>query len=328
MAKVERINKNNFEKYLLDFEEGRLDEKMSEALLYFMETNHLLEDDHESAFVLHADLKVALLAETKQNLIQLDTESEAITESNIHYYLNSKIEGLLDQRTNERLNDFLNKHSEYRNELELLENIKLIPDASIKYPAKSQLKQKQTKSIWPIIAAAACFVGLLISGLNFNNESLKASAVKNIVKQQNDTLNSNETQNQNPIIKKNLTQTKWKEFMKESMKMNLPEVQNYLPLNEEVVDTLDLRENKFPELRQVVLQMPEEVLISSTSTNPLTPIKQSQQVLMNNPIHPITSGLSYLTQKEIDFRMANNETQKKGRYFLKIGKLEILHIEN
>ena len=45
MAKVERINKNNFEKYLLDFEEGRLDEKMGEALLYFMETNHLLEKE-------------------------------------------------------------------------------------------------------------------------------------------------------------------------------------------------------------------------------------------------------------------------------------------
>ncbi len=328
MSKENNINNNNFEKYLKYFEEGRLDEKLSEELLCFIETN-LLEEDQFAA-VLRADHKDELNIDFKQNLLQINTHIETITASNIHFYLNSKIEGLLDQNALDRLEVFLFTHPQYRKEIELLERIKLIPDAKVIFPNKTQLKQKQTRLLWQIIVTAACFAGLIIFSLNFNTESIKASAVKNFVQQQNDSLNSNHLQSQtkesSPNI--NITQTKWVDYVKQTIQSNSMDTLNFATSNGQNVDTFNIQKSIIPESNVLIEQFPKEVLISSNNLVPNLPINKAQIVLMNNPIHPITSSLSYLTQQEIDFRIPVNTSEKKGSFFLKIGKLEITHVEN
>jgi hypothetical protein len=329
MAKENNINKNNFEKYLKYFEEGRLDEKLSEELMCFIETNQLIEEG-QLELVLRADRKDALNVDIKQNLLQINTHIETITASNIHYYLNSKIEGLLDQNALDRLEAFLSMHPQYRKEIELSERIKLIPDTKVIFPNKTQLKQKQTKFLWPIIAAAACFAGLIIFSLNFNNESIKASAFKHFVKQQHDSLNSNPLQNQtkesSPNI--NVTQTKWIDFDKQTIQSNSMDTLNFAISNGQNVDTFNIQKSTIPESNILIEQFPKEVRISSNNVVPNLPLDKTEIVLMNNPIHPITSSLSYLTQQEIDFRIPTNASEKKGSFFLKIGKLEISHVEN
>ena len=332
MANADKINNNNFEKYLKDFEEGRLDEKLSEELLCFIETYHLLEKDYQSEIVLQADKKDELNAEVKQTFLQVNTEIETITETNIHYFLKSKVEGLLDHNTHERLEIFLNKHQDYRVELMLLEQIKLAPDNQIKFPHKAKLKQKQTKWLWPIIATAACFAGLIIFSLNFNHESIKASAEQHFVKTQKDPVNSNQRkiETRASLPQMNLTQTKSNRIF-QNRKKSQPKDSLFLmfPI-EQFVDTFNTQEENKPESIPLYENLPEEVFFSWNVIPdlPVKPSFKSQTLSMNNPIHPITSGLSYLTQQEIDFRMANNALEKKGRYFLKIGKLEILHVEN
>jgi hypothetical protein len=332
MANADKINKNNFEKYLKDFEDGSLNNKLSEELLCFIETYHLLEQDNQSEIVLHADEKDGLNAEVKQMFLQLNTENEAITEANIHYFLKSKVEGLLDHNAHERLEIFLNKHQNYRVELMLLEQIKLTPDKHIKFHHKAKLKQKQTRLLWPIIATAACFAGLIIFSLNFNHESIKASAVKHFVKTQKDSVNSNQHKSETraSLPQMNLTQTKSNRLFQDRKKSQHKDSLFLMFPIEQFIDTFDTQEENKPESIPLYENLPEEVFFSWNVIPdlPVKPSFKSQTLSMNNPIHPITSGLSYLTQQEIDFRMANNALEKKGRYFLKIGKLEILHVEN
>jgi hypothetical protein len=332
MAKENNINKNNFEKYLKDFEEGRLDEKLSEELLCFIDTYHLLEQDNQSEIVLHADEKDGLNAEVKQMFLQLNTENEAITEANIHYFLISKVEKLLDQNGLESLEVFLNKHPQFRIELELLEQIKLMPDINVNFPNKTQLKQKQTKLLWPIIATAACFAGLLIFSLNFNNESIKASAVQHFVKTQKDSVNSNQHKSETraSLPQMNLTQTKSNSLFQDRKKSQLKDSLFLMFPIEQFVDTFDTQEENKPESIPLYENLPEEVFFSWNVIPdlPVKPSFKSQTLSMNNPIHPITSSLSYLTQQEIDFRIPTNASEKKGSFFLKIGKLEISHVEN
>lgn len=329
MANKNDINKNNFEKYLKYFEEGRLDEKLTEELLCFIETNQLLEED-QLEVILRKDQKDELNVDIKQNLLQINTHIETITASNIHFYLNSKIEGLLDQNALDRLEVFLSRYPQYRKEIELLEQIKLTPNSNVHFPNKTQLKQKQTRLLWPIIVTAACFAGLIIFSLNFNTESIKASAVKNFVQQQNDSLNSNPIQNQtnesSPYI--NVSQTKWVDYVKQTIQSNSLDTLNFATSNGQNVDTFNIQKSIIPKSNILEVQLPKEVLISSNNVVPNLPLDKTQIVLMNNPIHPITSGLSYLTQQEIDFRIPTNASEKKGSFFLKIGKLEISHVEN
>ncbi len=330
MANSYKINRNNFEKYYKDFEEGRLDENLSEELFYFMEKNNIWQEDDISDIVICPSNDDLLNVVEKQNLLQINPENEGITEANIYFFLNSKIEGLLSEEADKKLTDFLNEQPKYRNELILLEKVKMKSDDNIYYPNKAKLKQKQSKLLWPIIAAAACFAGVLMFTFNIDNEYFKASALENFVKQQNDSLNLNQTENKNneTAPRFNLTQTFQKDYIPNKLLSRPLDSINYTPINWSKVDTFKIYENEIPESNPLIEQIPKELFISSNADLPDLPINKSQQVSMNNPIHPITTGLSYLTQQEIDFRMANNTSDEKGRFFLKIGKLEILHVKN
>ena len=333
MADSNKINKDNFEKFYKDFTEGRLDEKRRVELFSFMEAHADWLEEDSSAFVLIPLDNESLNNDFKQTLLQVNYEQEAIVPSNTNAFLNAKIEGLLSEESDSKLAVYLDENPQFEKDLKLLSRIKLEADYKIQYPNKSELKRQQTKLLWPIIAAAACVAGLLMFNINWNTEKLQSAIQNTPVKKQMDALHVEVSMQQNDEVKKeNIWVHQFQEDYTFSDLQNTPwDSLNDLivvnPKNE--IDTLEILEDKLPLINTEIFKTPKEIFISSNTENKEFPVNNTTNHLaMNNPIHPITNGLSYLTQQEIDFRMANDASNKKGRYFLKVGKLEILHIEN
>lgn len=331
MADSNRIHRDNFEKFYQDFTAGHLDEDLCEELLCFMETHADWFEEDSSAFVLSSLDNESLTNDFKQSLLQVNYETEEITHTNINSFLCAKNEGLLSEEADSKLAVYLDKNPQFQNDLKLLSLIKLESDKKIQYPNKSSLKRRQTKLLWPIIAAAACLAGLLMFNMNWT-EKIHSAAQNATTEKQLAPLNAEASIHEKDEVS---TENNWVDGLHKDYTYTVSQTMPWDTLNYTnvvdaliAIDTAEFPEENAPVMNPEIFKLPKEIATISNNYVQEVPVHKANQLALNNPIHPITSGLSYLTQQEIDFRMANDATNKKGRYFLKVGKLEILHIEN
>ncbi len=171
---MEKITRNNYEIYFLDYYEGNLSAEKQAELFLFLEKHPDLRNEFEG-FEMEPLPSVDISFDEKENL-----KRGIITKANYQHYLIAKIEGDLTKDELHELNKFLFQHPEYKKEEKLFEYTKLAPEL-ISFPRKLNLKKavpitERNKAVY-ISIAAACL--LLLVGVyflrNHSNESMQAN---------------------------------------------------------------------------------------------------------------------------------------------------------
>jgi len=346
---MERISTFNYEAFYLDYLEGNLKEEDVALLFNFLKKHPELEVDLDEFPVL---LPENFIVDPMyiNSLKQVDIDSDAIHLNNCEAFVIANVEQQLSvEKQNELF--LLAKKNARVNELILeYSNIKLVPNSTIVYPNKSELKKSRRIVLWPYIAAAASIVlfVLMYQGLTKNeppfgekliakNRSTKQKLYKSIT----DSLPSINTENDQPILNElndqiSPSKEKTTEFSSDNRKnqLNKEEKNNFIekdkepqPIeiansNEGIEDKKDgnsLQEN----VNQNMFFEPENDVakigvIAKSKDNSLIAYNE-----MKNPIKPITNRLSEFTNTEIDVRTSKATNEKRGGFYLKIGKLEV-----
>ena len=161
------INRHNYEVFVIDYFDGKLDPVQTAELLYFLSQNPDLEYEF-NAFEnvnLSAD---KLKFSSKDELKKSYGDIPKITDSNFEEFCVAEIEGDLDEKSQVRLYQYLDKHPQKYREFELYKKTKLTPDKSVIFPDLNHLKKHQLvpsgmvrKIVYSGIAAAVLLIVFL-----------------------------------------------------------------------------------------------------------------------------------------------------------------------
>ena len=165
-----RINQDNYEQFFLDHKEGNLSPEMEKELADFLEANpdlgSVLEEFDPSPLPIEEIINSSLKKRLKKNI----HPTRHINEDNADEWMIRDIEGLLDDTEESEMKEFLSLNPAYGYDYKLFGYTKLIPDLSISYGRKNELKKRAvllqvSRLAWLIPAAAA--VILLYIGIRF-----------------------------------------------------------------------------------------------------------------------------------------------------------------
>lgn len=245
---MKTINRNNYEKYFIDFIEGNLDKSLHDELQAFLILNPDLQQELDGLDEIKLSSNKAVFIE--KNLLKKQSEL-IINESNlddicIAYYEN-------DLHTGEKtdLINYISKNPGKKHDFKLFEKIYLKPDYSIIFDKKSQLNKFRikTKLYYKIAATAAVTLGLIISFLLFNLKPLKekTAVVKNQVKNINNT-----------------------EVEKVKIEPKLKSIENNIITNTKIADNIEINTNRIIKNKETIYPILklklEEIPISFEST--------------------------------------------------------------
>ena len=165
-----KINRNNYEAYLIDYIEGNLNKQDEEAVNRFLEVNSDIAGEFNN--FKQSEATVAELKESlnKAALYKSFSDIVSITKENYEDFCIAYHEGDLDDGSTQRLFDFMDKHPGLKPLFDLHAKIHLQADTAIHFQGKRNLKKVQVvpfrKIIYTIsagVAAAAAIVLLWIS---------------------------------------------------------------------------------------------------------------------------------------------------------------------
>ncbi len=173
------INRKNYEVFLTDYIDGRLDPDQSNELLHFLTENPDLRKEFDD----YENIKISPTKNVyiKKNLLKKDfCDIENINETNFDEFCVAKLEGDLGDDDEIRLNKYIKDNPEKSSEYELFSRLVFKPDNSIKYPGKKNIKRSLVftpeRKIYIYLtsaAAAIIFVMLvLIPGSEKDNASV------------------------------------------------------------------------------------------------------------------------------------------------------------
>jgi hypothetical protein len=175
-----KINKENFEAYLLDFWEGRLSDSDKSELMAFLKNNHeLIENsDFPAEVILQPDV---VIFEPKTKLYRGELNAH-----NLEWYLAAQAEGDTTKEEDEAIEKFLQSHPSLKKQQQLFALAKLSADESIRFDNKSSLYRTIPFSLFQqkafYYAAAAVIAVLLITGyLLFETNQPEEYTVQNVI---------------------------------------------------------------------------------------------------------------------------------------------------
>lgn len=164
---MERINRDNYEIYFMDYLDGNLDPCQKDDLMAFLKNNPDLE--HE----LDALKNSPFVEENDVSFKSKDALKKQLTLSHPDYTLFDdlaigKLEGALTENQVQEFNHLINEFPNKKKEYDLYKKTVMKPDKKLRYNGKSYLKQGKTiqlyrKTLYSYMALAASV--LLIVGL-------------------------------------------------------------------------------------------------------------------------------------------------------------------
>lgn len=171
-----KINRENYEAFLLDHAEGRLTPGMERELIEFLRINPDLDADTDiSFFSLPPD---DTLFRDKEGLKKGGT-GRVINRQNFEQFCIARMEGDLSGQAEKALDDFLSDNREYAGEASLYELLVLKPDKNVVFPRKGELKKHisgsvvpgyfRKKFLYPAVSVAATLAVLLSVWLLIQN---------------------------------------------------------------------------------------------------------------------------------------------------------------
>ncbi len=333
---MERISIFNYEAFYLDFLEGNLNEADTVLLLDFLEKHPDLVVDMEEYPTLE-DQKETAGAAFLAGLKQVDLEHESISEENYESFIIAAVEEQLTDHRLHELETFLQNHPQAAAMRSTYEQVKLVPDLSVGYGDKRDLKQKRTIVLWQAIAVAASILAfLLFYGIWKQQTSEPGSQTQ---------WASGDPEKTQPVrpLKSDVSHPDEVLLVAENNNSRT-EGEGYLTTEAaKTTDGVQTKTARRPKYAEVAALETRQVAITGSETNrdivltSLPPVQtvnhsnstedQSHMAMndMRNPIKPITKRLSEFTDTDIDVRTAKSTPDKRGGFYLKIGKFEVEH---
>ncbi|MBK8927677.1 MAG: hypothetical protein IPM74_17675 [Crocinitomicaceae bacterium] len=331
---MEKINRHNYEAYLLDYLEGNLGTEEQHDLLVFLAENPDLKE------AIDFDLPSITLSPDKdvfENKADLKMHDESTLSLNtVEYWMIDAVEGNLSTDKQQELDEFIRKH-QLEKTFTTYQATLLKADLNVVFADKKSLKVA-TGIIIPLYAriASVAAIGLVLLTLGYNllsddttGNSVNPGGEMSAKSFQNNKLNFTE----NEIEKRtNLTQQSTeKSNQTERRKNKTPDINNQIvEQNIEQSDTGNTKlnietnqpENNFAnqDNQQDEKENPEEKLdiIDVAQAGTVT-----NKYVIEEPFKVVTNAASNFTNRDINFtREKNTETNEYVSYGVKIGNFE------
>jgi hypothetical protein len=135
-----KINRNNYEAYIIDYLDGKLDPVETAELLRFLAQN----PDLEAEFGDYENIKLSNTTEAgfDKNKLKKDfSDIESVNNDNFDEFCVASHEGDLSEHDELRLKEYIKKHPEKQKDFELYSDTYLTPDYNIKFPEKGNIKR-------------------------------------------------------------------------------------------------------------------------------------------------------------------------------------------
>jgi len=141
-----KIDRNNYEPFLIDYLEGKLGADDCEMVRIFLMENPDIAEEFESIFSAEIPAEPVIF-EGKDALKKKAEELLPETYSGMDEFLVAKLEGDLSMEENALSDKILNISEEAATEYQFLLNTRISPDKKLYYPDKSSLK----RSVFPFL---------------------------------------------------------------------------------------------------------------------------------------------------------------------------------
>jgi hypothetical protein len=135
-----KIDRHNYEEYIIDFLEGQLNSEGLQAMQLFLQHNPDIEDEVES--MRQTELTVDGINYTAKNKLYRKINSiTEINEKNFEELCIAYLEGDLDNMFKDRLLNYIEKDKDSKNIFLLYQAIRFKSDTRIQYPNKKLIKK-------------------------------------------------------------------------------------------------------------------------------------------------------------------------------------------
>jgi hypothetical protein len=322
-----RINRLNYEEFLIDYLDGNLDPVLTAELMVFISENPGLEkqllDLEKSNCKTFAD---TLCCPDKNLLKKNFTDIEVINEDNFNEFCIAELEGLLKDKSPKKFSTYMRLHPGKEKDYILFKRTILIPDKSIHYQEKDRLKKERHVVANPvylfftIFAAAAviAFIILFTIGFQKKSEPMHNSITSLIVEKDNSEVIPASEKIQLPIPNKaRAVKTAFVHLTEENQPYTAPPSDpTKMPTCLESIP-VSLLKNPYPIPSLLSLsnnsQTPD-VLMNNLSTPPLNNNNLSFTGFINKvnvwkAAENAVKGFNYLTESEVEF---NTTLDEKG----------------
>ncbi|MEP6750545.1 MAG: hypothetical protein ABJB86_22605 [Bacteroidota bacterium] len=182
------ITRNNYEELFMLYADNELSAAQRKEVEDFIATNTDLQ--HELALFQQFKLKpdATVVFDNKASLLKHAADQQAVNIANYESFFVLYADNELTNEEKSGVEDFVYRHPQVQDEFELLQQVKLSPDATVVFENKEVLyrKEKDDKVIpfyWRKMAAAAAII-LFVSGLFWMNREKKIDQQVVIAKSQ------------------------------------------------------------------------------------------------------------------------------------------------
>ncbi len=158
------INKNNYEPYFVDYLEGKLDEKLVDGFIEFLQQNPEIRKElslFEPVSLVPEEVGFPL----KHRLYKEKYDAE----KTFNQAVIQRLEGDIPREENKRFAEYLLSHPEKEKEAAIFYHTKLKPDKSIVFDKKRELYRRPAGRkvlMWPVRIAAVVVLALIFYLLN------------------------------------------------------------------------------------------------------------------------------------------------------------------
>jgi hypothetical protein len=156
------IDRQNYEQYFMDYLDGILNEEQTEVLLAFLEFNPDLKNELAGLEKMHLTPDETSY-DSKDSLLRAESElAKATILKDFDMYCISSMEQDITSEDEEILQEIIREDSEREATYRLYKTARLMPDETIVYPGKVQLKKRFIGIPYRIILPAAAAVAAML----------------------------------------------------------------------------------------------------------------------------------------------------------------------
>ncbi len=221
------INKKNYEAFIIDYFDGKLDPVESAELISFLSQNPDLEAEFNDYKCIR--LNLSSTASFDKSLLKKDySDIENINNENFEEFCIAKFEGDLSDRDEFRLREYIKDHPEKQKDFEIYSNIHLTPDYSIKFYEKNNIKKispfvrRRNVLLYASSIAAAILILLMLVFMPWKEKEILSGsqAAENVAELNNAPRKEYENNN---VVAERLALTEQKIDSREKIRYKRPE---------------------------------------------------------------------------------------------------------
>ena len=318
-----KITRSNYEIYIIDYLDGRLNPVESAELLWFISQNPDLEEEFNSFINLKIPLQ-NLQTDSFQNLKKEFSDIAKITESNFEEFCIGYHEKDLDDNSIKKLFEYLKKNPEKKKDFEIYQKINLKADKQIVYSDKNLLKKHKpliVRYLKPLIysgiaAAILIAVLLILTPEKIKNKAIPVAETNSVQPEKNINNIADNTVNINPeeikpLVKKIITKkVKVPITYSASNYTDIKETKRQIEQLPEPISRIEIHQLKSlstsSELKPEITKLPYTALKESKETEEKSfAVQFAERVMVNENINMWTlaeasvKGLNYLTESDL-----------------------------